>query len=71
VHHAAGIADALGVFAVQRGGPVVERDRREEGVVPLVDRAAPVVLEGMSDLEVLEEVAADDLVDSHLVDLLE
>ena len=36
----------------------------------LVDCAAPVVFEDVADLEILEEVAADHLVNSHVETLL-
>src|SRR5262249_41648079 len=35
----------------------VQRDRREEGIVAVIDGAAPVMLEAPSDLEILVPVA--------------
>jgi len=48
------------ILRVEIEGDEAQRDGREQRVVPLVERPAPVVLEGLALVEVLEGVALRD-----------
>src|SRR6202167_5363252 len=59
------VAEALRVLAIEVARVEVHRDAREKTVVAFGDRATPVMLEKVADLEVLEVVATLDFAHRH------
>src|SRR6202030_1157807 len=67
IHHHALEAEALRVLAIEVSRVEVHRDAAEKTVVAFGDRAAPMMLEKMADLEVLEVVATLDFAHRHMI----
>src|SRR3981081_615670 len=66
IHDYIFIAETLRILAVEVAGIEIHGDAGEEAVVAFSDRAAPMMLEKMANLEVLEIVATLDFAHRHM-----